>query len=145
MHPNSQTTRKTSTHCFKFRRIFRQIDVVRRGTSVNIPVFFSGASVRFFMVAFRVQHKFPVRIFHDMFCFRRSVESFCRRTVWNTALESYWKDKSNDIKTFPTKIIHEKTQSDSNARSPVPGDIYLINFTTESYELLQNKAKKFKV
>ena len=94
------------------------------------------------MVAFRVQHKFPVRIFHDMFCFRRSVESFCRRTVWNTALESYWKDKSNDIKTFPTKIIHEKTQSDSNARSPVPGDIYFISFTTESYELLQNKAKK---
>ena len=78
-------------HCFKFRRIFRQIDVVRRGTSANrrkySGIFFRCICV-FFPVAFRVQQKFPVQIFHDMFCFCCSVKSFCRRTVWNTALES---------------------------------------------------------
>ena len=78
-------------HCFKFRRIFRQIDVVRRGTSANRRKYsgiFSRCICAFFPVAFRVQRKFPVRIFHDMFCYCRSVANFCGRTVWNTALES---------------------------------------------------------
>ena len=46
---------RASPHCFKFQRIFRQIDVVRRGTSGN----FIRCMGRYFSVKFSVQRIFP--------------------------------------------------------------------------------------
>ena len=46
----------------------------------------------------------PLAIVFDLVsCFRCSFTSFRIRTIWNTALESKWKDKSNDVKTFKNR------------------------------------------